>query len=327
MGTTIQNQEPYLCGKSTYCLFPLSKKDQPIFDFYKHHLSTFWTSSELNFENLKEEFAELPDGIQTWIKHILAFFASSDLLINSNIMDNFLSEITNSCCQQFYAVQACIEAIHSEVYSLLIDNCIADKQEKKKLFYAIETMPVIKKKAEFVIKRMDDSLPLSHRLFCFQCFEGIAFSSSFCGLYYLKTLFPGKVSALVESNKYISRDETIHADFGAMLQREYVQNKMSSSEAHDIVRELLDLEKEFIEVIPCDLILIDSSKMLHYIEYCADIQLVNAGFQPLFNHKESGLKFMNSISMYNKSNFFEVKATEYAMVEDSDKSLTITDDF
>ena len=320
--------EPLLQGgKKRYALFPIPPNEQQLFDMYKRHLSTFWVAEEIEWGGLFEDFETLPHEVQTWIKQILAFFASSDVLVYDNILTNFVSEIDNTTASLFYAVQGNIETIHSEVYALLLDTLVQDKDEKANLFNAIETIPCIAKKADFCIRRMDRSQPFAERLFCFGLFEGVAFSSSFAGVYAVKNMFPGKCAALTFSNELISRDETLHADYAALLYRDFVTNKMADERAHELVRELLVIESEFCrQSVPSSMISIDPEQMIQYVEFCADICLQNFGHAPLYKHKQCPLEFMALISLQSKSNFFEKKESSYAKVTEQE-SFKIVDDF
>ena len=321
-------KEPLLQGgKKRYALFPIPPNEQSLFDMYKKHLSTFWVAEEIEWEGLYEDFELLPGEVQTWIKQILAFFASSDVLVYDNILTNFISEIDNTTASLFYAVQGNIETIHSETYALLLDTLVQDEDEKAKLFNAIETIPCIKKKADFCLRRMDRSQPFSERLFCFGLFEGVAFSSSFAGIYAVKNMFPGKCAALTFSNELISRDETLHADYAALLYRDFVTNKMTDERAHELVRELLEIEAEFCrQSVPSSMISIDPEQMIKYVEFCADIALQNFGHTPLYKHKQCPLQFMKLISLQSKANFFEKKESSYAKITELEE-FKIVDDF
>lgn len=325
---TARLQEPLLQGgKKRYALFPIPSNEQQLFNMYKKHLSTFWVAEEIQWEGLYEDFEKLPGEVQTWIKQILAFFASSDVLVYDNILTNFISEIDNLTASLFYAVQGNIETIHSEVYALLLDALVQDEDEKANLFNAIETIPCIGKKADFCLRRMDRSQPFAERLFCFGLFEGVAFSSSFAGIYAVKNMFPGKCAALTFSNELISRDETLHADYAALLYRDFVTLKMTDERAHQLVRELLDIESEFCrQSVPSSMISIDPELMVRYVEFCADICLQNFGHAPLYKHKQCPLEFMALISLQSKSNFFEKKESSYAKVTEQE-SFKIVDDF
>lgn len=311
----------------SYSLFPITKDQQPIFDAYKKHVSLFWTIDELNFEDLRRDFESLPIDVQHWLKQILSFFASADVLVTSNLLENFISEINNTCCQLFYSIQCAIEAIHSETYSTLIDVCIKDETEKSNMFKAIETMEVIKEKADFCQRRMNQSLPLAERLFCFQLFEGVAFASSFAGIYFIKHQYPGKCKALTESNHFISRDESLHAAFAAMLQSNYIVNKMTNERAHEIVKELMKIERKFCKAVPCTLISINPDQMIKYVEFVCDIQLTDAGFTSLYNHAKCPLEFMTLISLQSKSNFFEKRESSYALHRTSSEAINFDEDF
>ncbi len=241
-------------------------------------------------------------------------------------MQNVISIIQNHVCQMFYSVQLNIESIHTECYSLLIDTIIEDEKEKNKLFAAIEQMPIVKKKAEFCLSRMQESLPLAERLFVFALFEGVAFSSSFAGIFAIKNMYPSLMPALTTSNEFISRDESLHADFAALVYRQHIVNKLSEERAHVIVRELMKIETEFChKSVPFNLIMIDPAKMVQYVEFCADIVLKNFGISTLYNHKKCPLQFMHLLSLQSKANFFEKRETSYSKAKDTTRLKLVSD--
>lgn len=321
-------QEP-LTDKSCkrFQTFPIDTRYKSIWNLYKKQLSNFWSVEEIDFS--LDEFDKLSMDEQTFIKNILAFFAASDGIVNENIQVNFLQNINIYEVQVCYEFQVMIENIHSETYSLLIDTYINDDNEKYKLFNAIETIPAIKNKAEWIIKYINDKeCSLSKRLVIFSIVEGVMFQGAFCAIFWLKKrgLMPG----LTFSNELISRDEGMHTEFGVELYG-MTKNKLSQEEIYEIFTEAVNIETEFIcESIPCGLIGMNSKLMSNYIQFVADRLIVQLGYKKLYNTKNP-FDFMEFSSIRNKTNFFEKKVSEYnkagVMQNTADNQFSLDADF
>jgi len=293
-------------NKNRYVLFPIQHDD--VWQMYKKHMASFWTAEEIDFSQDTRDWLKLNNDEKHFIKHILAFFASSDGIVLENIAMNFIEEIELPEVRCFYGFQLAMENVHSETYSLMIDTYIKDQVEKNKLLNAIHTIPIIKKKAEWAFKWMNNEQSFNQRLVAFACIEGIFFSGSFCAIFWLKKrgLMPG----LTFSNELISRDEGLHTDFACMLYKKLV-NRLDEKIIHEIVREAVNLEKEFIiDALPCKLIGMNSDLMGEYIEFVADRLLVDLNYNKLFNAKNP-FSFMEMISLQGKANFFEKRESSY----------------
>jgi ribonucleoside-diphosphate reductase subunit M2 len=318
------NYEPLLKeNPNRFTVFPL--KYHNLWDFYKKAQMTIWTAEEIDLNKDLDDWKTLSSDEQHFIKYVLAFFAASDGIVFENISINFAREIQIPEARCFYAYQEHNEMVHGETYSLLIDKYITDFQEKDKIFRAIETVPSIKKKAEWAMKWFDsEKIPFRDRLIAFACVEGIFFSGSFCSIFWLKKrgLMPG----LSFSNELISRDEGLHQDFAVELFN-MLNNKTEQLRVYEIVREAIAIEKEFIiEALPCKLIGMDSDKMSQYIEYVADRLIKQLGFIPIWNSKNP-FDFMENISLDGKTNFFEKRVGEYSKFEGQETSISFTDEF
>lgn len=306
--TTLDNQEPILKeNPGRFVLFPIKYHD--IWDFYKKSEASFWTAEEIDLAaDLDDWENKLNDDERHFIKHILAFFAASDGIVNENLAENFLSEVQYTEAKFFYGFQVMMENIHSETYSLLIDTYIKNPAEKDKLFNAIDTLPCVKKKAQWALNWIDNG-SFAERLVAFAAVEGIFFSGSFCSIFWLKKrgLMPG----LSFSNELISRDEGMHCDFACLLYNNYLINQLSKEKVKKIITDAVEIEKEFVtDSLPVKLIGMNSDLMNQYIEFVADRLLMELGNEKVYN-STNPFDFMDMISLQGKTNFFEKRVAEY----------------
>jgi ribonucleoside-diphosphate reductase beta chain len=290
-----------------FVLFPIQHDD--IWAFYKKSEASFWTAEEIDLAaDLVDWSEKLNDDERYFIKHILAFFAASDGIVNENLAENFVAEVQYTEAKFFYGFQIMMENIHSETYSLLIDTYIKDKEEKNKLFNAIETLDCVKKKADWALEWIENG-SFAERIVAFAAVEGIFFSGSFCSIFWLKKrgLMPG----LSFSNELISRDEGMHCDFACLLYTRHLVNKMPKATVEKIIRDAVEIEKEFIcDALPVRLIGMNSDLMSQYIEFVADRLLVELGNEKIYN-TANPFDFMEMISLQGKTNFFEKRVAEY----------------
>lgn len=301
--------EPILDDKTSdrFVLFPIQHND--IWAMYKDQQASIWTAEEIDLSSdITDWENKLNDNERYFIKHILAFFAASDGIVNENLAENFLSEVQYTEAKFFYGFQVMMENVHSETYSLLIDTLIKDKSEKDYLFKALETIPCVNKKADWALRWIDNG-SYAERLIAFAAVEGIFFSGSFCSIFWLKKrgLMPG----LTFSNELISRDEGMHCDFACLLYDKHLVNKLDPQVVRDIIKDAVEIEKEFIcEALPVKLIGMNSDLMSQYIEFCADRLLLELGNEKVYN-AENPFEFMELISLQGKTNFFEKRVGEY----------------
>merc|ERR1712012_956309 len=260
-----------------WVLFPIQYPS--LYEMYKKHEASFWTAEEIDLAQDSKDWCTLADGEQHFIKHILAFFAASDGIVLENLSSRFSCEIQVPEARAFYGFQIAMENIHSETYSLLIEQYIRDPAEKEKVFDAIHTMPAVSAKAQWAMQWMNTENSFAERIIAFAAVEGILFSGSFCAIYWLKKrgLMPG----LTFSNELISRDEGLHAEFACMLYG-MLQHRLPDVVVHDIIRGAVETERHFIcEALPCDLIGMNSDMMTRYIEFVADRLLASLGHPKL----------------------------------------------
>ena len=312
-----------------YVLFPIEHDD--IWQWYKKQEASFWTAEEIDLhQDLVDWESKLNDDERYFIKHILAFFAASDGIVNENLAENFVNEVQYTEAKFFYGFQIMMENIHSETYSLLIDTYIKDKKERTQLFTAIEHFDAIKKKAEWAIKWIESD-SFAERLVAFAAVEGIFFSGSFCSIFWLKKrgLMPG----LTFSNELISRDEGLHCDFACHLHNNHLINKVPKERIKEIIVDALNIEREFIiESLPVKLIGRNSDLMTKYLEFVTDRLLVELGCEKVYN-SENPFDFMEMISLEGKTNFFEKRVGDYQKAgvlgnsSDSKDNFSFDDDF
>jgi ribonucleoside-diphosphate reductase beta chain len=309
-----------------FVLFPIEHKD--IWQIFKTQQACIWTAEEVDLANdLNDWRHKLNDDERYFIKNVLAFFAASDGIVNENLAENFLSEVQYTEAKFFYGFQVMMENVHSETYSLLIDTYIQDPIEKDKLFRAIETIPAVKKKADWALKWVD-SPNFQERLVAFAAVEGIFFSGSFCSIFWLRKrgLMPG----LCFSNELISRDEGMHCDFAVLLHNNHLSNKVSEERIKEIIMSALEIEKEFItESLPVRLIGMNSDLMKQYLEFVADRLLVDLGCSKVYN-STCPFDFMENISIQGKTNFFEKRVGEYqksGILNKSEDTFGFSEDF
>lgn len=309
MSTAISpNQsEPLLQStKDRFVLFPIQHDE--IWKMYKTAEASFWTAEELDLQSDLVDWAKLTADEKHFISHVLAFFAASDGIVNENLVVNFMQDITIPEARCFYGFQIAIENIHAETYSLLIDTYIKNPQEKDRLFNALDTIPCVKKKAEWAMRWIEKSTSFAERLVAFAAVEGIFFSGSFCSIFWLKKR--GMMPGLCTSNELISRDEGLHCDFACMIYS-MLQNKLPNETVVQIISEAVEFEKEFVsDALPVSLIGMNAAMMCDYIEFVADRLLVSLGQTKKYN-AQNPFPWMDMISIQGKTNFFEKRVTEY----------------
>ena len=294
-------------NKDRFVIFPIKHHD--LWEWYKKCEASFWTAEEIDLhQDLSDWTSKLNDDARDFIKHILAFFAASDGIVNENLAENFVNEVQYSEAKFFYGFQIMMENINSETYSLLIDTYVKDDKEKDQLFRAIEVFPAIKKKADWALKWIESD-SFAERLIAFAAVEGIFFSGAFCSIFWLKTrgLMPG----LTFSNELISRDEGVHCDFAVHLHNNHLVNKVPKERITHILTNALDIEKEFItESLPVSLIGMNAKLMTQYLEFVTDRLLVELQCEKVYN-VTNPFDFMDMISLQGKTNFFEKRVSEY----------------
>lgn len=307
-------------------IYPI--KNQTIWQAYKTQQAAFWTAEEIDFSKDYGDFVKLNPNEQHFIKMILAFFSSSDTIVNINLGERFLQDVKIREAIVAYTWQMMMESIHSETYSLQIDNIVRDPVEKDKLFNAVREFPCIAEKAAWACKWIESNESFAMRLIAFAIVEGVFFSGSFCSIYWLKkrNVMPG----LCASNELIARDEGAHTKFAVLLYS-MLENKLTESDVHAMFQDAVEIECKFIcESLPCALLGMNSDSMSQYIKFVSDRLLVELGYNKFF-FVTNPFDFMESISVEGKTNFFESRPTQYqkaaVLNKNKNTSFTISDDF
>ena len=312
-------------NKDRFVLFPINYPK--IWDMYKKSVQSFWTAEEVDLQADQKDWEKLSNDERHFIKHVLAFFAASDGIVNENLAINFMNEVQLPEARCFYGFQIMMENIHSEMYSLLIDTYIKDSAERTHLLHAIDTVPCVTKKAQWALRWIKNG-SFAERLIAFAAVEGIFFSGSFCSIFWLKKrgLMPG----LCTSNEFISRDEGMHCDFACLLYG-MLENKLPKETVQAIIRDAVENEHEFVtDAIPVSLIGMNAKLMCQYIEFVADRLLVSLGCDKIYN-STNPFDFMEMISLQGKTIFFEKRVSEYKKAsvgqQQSENLIKLDEDF
>jgi ribonucleotide reductase beta subunit family protein with ferritin-like domain len=308
-----------------FVMFPIKYDD--VWQMYKKQVDCFWRAEEIDLSKDLAHWDTLSQEEKFFLSMILAFFAASDGIVLENLGLRFMNDVQISEARAFYGFQIAMENIHSQTYSLLIETYIKNAEEKDKLFRALENFECIKKKGDWAQKWIKDNRSgFATRLIAFACVEGIFFSGAFCSIYWMKKrgLMPG----LTFSNELISRDEALHCEFAVLLYSKLV-NKVKKSRVHEIIKEAVEIENEFIcQALPCRLIGMNSQLMTQYIQFCADRLCVQLGYDKIYN-VGNPFDFMELISLEGKVNFFERYNDSYALATKTkdDNTFELTEDF
>ncbi|KAJ1656390.1 Ribonucleotide-diphosphate reductase (RNR), small subunit [Dispira simplex] len=328
----LEAEEPLLkSNPGRFVLFPI--KYHEIWQMYKKAEASFWTAEEVDLSKDMHDWERLNDNERHFIKHVLAFFAASDGIVNENLLERFSNEVQIAEARCFYGFQIMIENIHAEMYSLLIDTYIRDVKERDYLFQALHNIPCIRRKADWALRWIGDQrASFGERLVAFAAVEGIFFSGSFASIFWLKKR--GLMAGLTFSNELISRDEGLHTDFACLL-FSHLRTKPSPEVVKAIIVEAVGIEQEFLsDALPVSLIGMNATLMKQYIEFVADRLLVALGCRKHYR-SENPFDFMDLISLQGKTNFFEKRVSDYQKAgvmrapgnSDSNHAFTMDADF
>jgi ribonucleoside-diphosphate reductase beta chain len=305
--------EPILQEERKFTVLPIKYK--AVWDMYKTQLACFWKPEEIDITKDKEDFEKLPEPQQHMLKRVLAFFAASDGIVNFNLEERFVREIKNTEIIITYDFQKMMENIHGETYSLMLDNLIDSKDEREHLFNAIKTIPSVKKMSDWAFKWIESDLPFSYRVIAFSIVEGVFFSGAFALIFWFKSSSKGKqiLNGLISSNEFIARDEGLHTNFACLIYKDLIKKKLPESEIYKIFDEAVEIACEFNnDALSTPLLGLDCNKMNEYTKYVADRLIMSLGCGYSKRYKVNNpLKYMETIGLLNKTNFFEDRPTEY----------------
>lgn len=312
-----------------FTVFPIQY--QNLWDSYKKQEALFWKAEEIDFSRDYDDFQKLNKDEQHFIKMILAFFAASDGIINFNLRERFLNEVEIMEAQVTFSWQMMMENIHGLTYSLMLDNIIKDPEEKHRLFNAIDTIPSVKRMADWAFKWIESDKPFAYRVVAFAIIEGVFFSGAFAAIFWLKRYRTNGqyfLNGLIKSNEFIARDEGMHCEFGCELYK-LLNRKLTKDEIYEIMDEGVNISKEFInDAIPCKLIGMNVELMSQYIEYIGDRLLTMLGYDKKYNTKNP-FDWIETIGYVRKTNFFENRPSEYQSAHNNniEKKFTKLDIF
>jgi ribonucleotide reductase beta subunit family protein with ferritin-like domain len=306
----MQQQQQHSNTQTRLTLFPI--QDHEVWGMYQRAMASFWTVAEVDLTHDVQDWVNLTENERTFIKHVLAFFSSSDTIVNINLAERFLNDVDLLEAKYFYTFQMAIENVHSEMYSLLIDTYIKDGEERNKLLNAVEVIPVVHDKARWCFDWIeDDTATFQQRLIAFAIVEGVFFSGAFASIYWLKER--GTMPGLGFSNELISRDEALHVEFAVLMYNKTDPRlRVAQDTVHAMFKDAVRLEKSFIiDSMKCSMLGMNAVLMGTYIEFVADRLLVQMGYAKLF-HAANPFPFMDRIGIQNRTNFFEARVAEYS---------------
>ena len=306
-----------------WSIFPILHND--IWDMYKKAEAQTWVAEETDLSADAEQFVELSEKEKFYLKNLLAFFSISDGIVLENINTNLLENSNILEAQYYYNHQSYMEQVHANTYALLIDTFISDPEEQDRMYNAVSKIPAVSKKAAWALKWLNSD-SYAHRLVAFACIEGLAFSSTFAGIFYFRS--KGLMPGLCEANELIMNDENSHYEFALHLYHNYLKEeyRLSEKELKEIILDCYETEKIFVEdSMPSGLIGLTKDDMVTYVQYVTDTILVNFGLNPHFNAKNP-LRYMDRIALKRKTNFFEKRQTEYTRVQVPTKKDDMFDD-
>lgn len=301
---------------SRFAFLPI--KNQDLITLFEEQRRLMWTPTEIDYAGDRKEWYTLDNPTKTYIVGLLALFAQLDGLVNENLILNFKQETRELAkeCGYFYAYQEAIEVTHNETYSNLIKSFVGDPEEQDKCLNSIKNYPAIKKIAEWSVFYMDRSLPLLERIIAFACLEGIIFSSAFAGIYWIKR--KNILHGLTQANSWIARDEALHTRFAVALYHHMtkvwrISERLTTERLHDIIKSAVNVNEEFTRsAMKSDLVGLNADSLVQYVKRMGDNLCEMLEYENIYN-VSSPFDWMVTISLPNKTNFFESKVSEYAL--------------
>jgi ribonucleoside-diphosphate reductase beta chain len=298
-------------GAGKYVVFT-KDADSKVIKFCDEQESNIWLASDINLTHDLHQWSKLNQDDQEFIKQVLAYFAASDGLVGDNIATNFVNQVANPEVRYFYYMQMMMEGVHAKTYSQLINTFVPTIEERDRLFNSLETIPMIKKKGDWALKWMEKNNNFFERMAAFLAIEGIFFAGAFASIFWLRDRGL-MANSLGVANEYISRDESLHANFAAFLINEYAEDERPSNETiTEILLTALEIEKDFVrDILPNKLLGMNKELMMQYLEFVTDTWLTELKCPKVFNAQQP-FAFMSSIGQRRKDNIFEKSRTNYA---------------
>jgi ribonucleoside-diphosphate reductase beta chain len=305
------SDEPLVIGDAgRYSILPIFHED--IYDFYRKHSSTHWVPDDIDLSQDAKDFEGFDEHTKKFIKGVIGFFSSSDIVINQSLDTDFTSKINIMEAKFFYRLQEAMEDIHSITYSLFTEAYILDLDERKKLHDSAVTNEYICAIIKWFRGWINSKAGLNYRIVINTIYECILFSGKFCAIFWICR--DGKLPGFGQANEYISRDEGLHVEYGAYLYKKWIKKKLNYNIYKTILNEAIELETQFInEILPVNLIGMNAQSMICYIKYCANLltEKLNYTEVPYPDVHENPFPFMDAINVNSKNNFFEKKPTQY----------------
>ena len=312
-------------------ILPIKYHD--IWDLLKKHRRGFWDSDEValhhdmlvwrNTGRAPELVKPLDAAERCYIKNVISFFLFGDQLVNVNIAENFMGVVTIPEARTFYNFQVAMEDIHAEMYAQIAQVYYDGDKERDDVFDAVQAMPAVQASIGWAQRWADDkACTLDERIIAFICVEGVLFSTKFAAVFWLKKRTNSGVPGLAQANELISREEGLHVQFGVLMHK-YCGNKVGPERITEIVRSAVECEKAFVDAtVPETMMFASRADMRGYAEYVGDYTLGLLGLPPTYG-TPNPLRFMDAISLFGKTNFFERRVSEYKRASSSSSAPVV----
>jgi ribonucleoside-diphosphate reductase beta chain len=302
----------------------------PVFyEMYRAAIKNTWTVEEVDFAtDVGDLQRKMTDAECHLVHRLVAFFATGDSIVANNLVLNLYRHINAPEARLYLSRQLFEEALHVQFYLTLLDTYVADEDERHRAFAAVETIPSIRKKAEFCARWMDSIQDLDrletreHRrqfllnLICFAgCIEGLFFFGAFAYVYFLRSR--GLLHGLAAGTNWVFRDESAHMAFAFEVVRTVRAEEpdLFDTEMEEAVRSMLDeavtCEAQFAEdLLGGGVAGLSVATIRQYLEFCADQRLSMLGLARRYQVKNP-LAFMDLQDVQEVTNFFERRVSAY----------------
>ena len=301
-----------------------------LYEFYttstqKNH----WSVTEVNFSQDKEHLRRrLNTSQQRLVSRLVAFFATGDNIVANNLVLNLYKHVNSPEARQYYSRQLFEESVHVDFYLKLVEAYIEDESERAAAFKAVDQIPSIKMKSDFMhkwiqklvdmnrIENDDDKRTFLMGLICFACaVEGLFFMGAFAYVYFLRS--KGLLPGLAEGTDWVFRDESMHMRFAfaiiAIIREEepHLFTPELERQIKEMLAEAIECEYAFCEdATELGLLGFGKSDMRQFLQFQADTHCVRLGYNKVYN-VEQPFDFMVLQDLQPLVNFFERRVTEY----------------